>query len=143
MIAYFDNFQIELTPEQAAQGSHPGQCDADIADLLTAPGIAAQLDAIPPERIAFELQQFGAWDETELQDTDQNRARILWIACGQLNEGCDPEPEEKTVTLIASGYEFICPHCETFNRVIETAEKVTCGECGHTFAVDECIHAEG
>ncbi len=41
----------------------------------------------------------------------------------------------KSVQLIASGYEFVCPRCDTFNRVIEVTETVTCKKCYKTFEV--------
>lgn len=84
MYAYFDRFQIRLTLAQAKQGSHPGDVTADIQDLLTVPAIAKQLDAIPAHDIALELEEYGAWDESELSDDDRNRERILWIACGNI-----------------------------------------------------------
>lgn len=83
--AYFERFTLELSAEHARQGSHQGACDADISELLTLPEIASQLDSIDPAKIANELREYGAWDDAELQDADQNRARILWIACGDIN----------------------------------------------------------
>lgn len=47
----------------------------------------------------------------------------------------------KTIELIASGYEFICPNCEEFNREIEAKEVVQCKECNETFKVDCAHHA--
>jgi hypothetical protein len=84
--AQFNRFELELTRAQAEQGAHVGQCDEDIAALLKDARIAAQLDAIAPERIAAELYEWGAWDEAELADHEANRARILWIACGNVND---------------------------------------------------------
>jgi hypothetical protein len=84
MYATFNRFELKLTKAQAAQGSHPGPCDADVAELLKVPAIRKQFEKIEPEKIAAELQEYGAWDETELQDTEANKARILWIACGDI-----------------------------------------------------------
>jgi hypothetical protein len=42
----------------------------------------------------------------------------------------------KTVELIASGYEWTCPRCEDFQREIEAKAKVTCGKCNTEFATD-------
>lgn len=86
MYTTFERFEIELTKEQALSGSHPGPCDEDIAELLKVPEIAAQLDKIGDETIKAELKEYGAWDEAELADNEQNRARILWIACGNIRE---------------------------------------------------------
>lgn len=82
--AIFERFEIELTREQAERGAHPGPCDEDIADLLTDDGIKAQLDAIPAEDIRLELTEYGAWEDEELNDPAENKARILWIACGNV-----------------------------------------------------------
>ena len=42
--------ELRLTREQAATGSHPGACDADVAHLRTVPAIRRQLDHGPYER---------------------------------------------------------------------------------------------
>ena len=86
MYATFNRFGIELTKKQAKQGGHPGPCDDDIAYLLKDSGIASQLDSIPAASIHAELKEYGAWDDTELNDNAANRARILWIACGNILE---------------------------------------------------------
>jgi hypothetical protein len=35
----------------------------------------------------------------------------------------------KTVDIVASGYEWVCPHCKTLNKEIEWKEDVECGKC--------------
>ena len=80
----FNRFSLELTEEQAHTGSHQGACDEDIQYLLTLPEITAQFENIKPEDIAAELKEYGEWDEVELQDAEMNKARILWIACGDI-----------------------------------------------------------
>ena len=86
MEAYFDRFTIKLTKRQALDGSHAGQCDDDIKALLSAPVIRRQFAKINPDAIKAELKEYGAWDETELTDVEQNKARILWIACGNIRD---------------------------------------------------------
>lgn len=86
MQSYFNRFTLTITKEQARTGAHPGPCDDDIKDLLTVPAIRRQLDKLPPEAIKAELKEYGAWDEDELNDQQENRARILWIACGNVLE---------------------------------------------------------
>ena len=57
--------------------------------------------------------------------------------------------EEETVELIASGYEWTCPHCSEDSAIdvvqheIEVVDFVTCDECGRDFKVDEAYHAIG
>ena len=50
---------------------------------------------------------------------------------------------DETVELIASGYEWECPHCVTLNKEIEIPKKVKCSECGKEFEVDNADHAWG
>ena len=76
--------EIKLTADQAIQGSHPGPCDLDIAELRQDPQIAEQLAQLKPETLRDELKEYGAWDEVELADHEANLDRILWIACGDL-----------------------------------------------------------
>ena len=49
----------------------------------------------------------------------------------------------QTIELIASGYEWICPVCENFQKEIETSCKVTCKKCNRTFEVSNIHHATG
>ena len=78
--------ELQITKSQAAIGSHSGQCDGDIAYLRTIPAIRRQLGKLNPETLRRELQEYGAWDETELANHDENLARWLWIACGAITE---------------------------------------------------------
>ena len=78
--------ELTMTLEQAQSGSHPGQCDADVHALSRVPGIKAQLDTIDSALLVDELREYGAWDEAELADHDQNLQRILWLACGDILE---------------------------------------------------------
>ena len=79
-------FGLQLTYADAQHGHHPGQCDADIAELLTVPYIARQLADIPHDALADELREYGAWDNQELENHSDNLSRILWIACGDIVE---------------------------------------------------------
>ena len=78
--------ELDLTIEQISKGYHTGQCDADIAELRHHPKIASQLVLLKPKLVASELKEYGAWDDVELLDHENNLDRLLWIACGDLIE---------------------------------------------------------
>lgn len=84
MFASFNRFEIKMTRAQAESATHPGPCDSDVAHLVNLPAIRRQLDKIAPDAIAAELAEYGAWDDVELADHDQNRQRIIWIAAGNI-----------------------------------------------------------
>lgn len=86
MYAYFTRFHLEMTKYEAQSASHQGRCDDDVEYLTCTAKILRQLDKIPPEAIAAELQEYGAWDDVELSDHAQNRRRIVWIAAGNIVE---------------------------------------------------------
>ena len=79
--------ELQLTKTHAVIGSHPGPCDADVAYLRTLPAIRRTLNRLDPESVRKELKDYGAWDETELANHDENLTRLLWIACGDIQEG--------------------------------------------------------
>lgn len=79
--------ELKITKAQARAGSHQGRCDDDIAWLLKDKTIAQQMRKLDPETVKAELREYGAWDDDELGDHDQNLARLLWIACGDIAEG--------------------------------------------------------
>ena len=85
-VAMFNYFDLELTREDAESGSHPGQCDEDVAALRDLRYIRNQLDALDPEKVRRELREYGAWDDEELSDHGANLSRVLWLACGNIVE---------------------------------------------------------
>lgn len=72
--------------DDALSASHSGQCDDDVAALRRSPAIAAQVDAWDAEALRDELREYGAWDAADLADDDENRSRMLWLACGDIAE---------------------------------------------------------
>lgn len=81
--------RIELNiPEGLASiGYHSGSCDSDIAELMKLDSIKALLSGIAHQVLSDELKEFGAWNSEELANHEDNLARILWIACGDLVDG--------------------------------------------------------
>ena len=102
MWASFNRFEFRMTREDAFYVSQPG-CDASpyIDDLLRYGDkeIGAQLDKIGPDKIREELAEYGAWDDDDLSDDDENRSRIVWIAGGNIREECYSKstPEERNM----------------------------------------------
>ena len=86
MYATFNRFELRMTKAQAESASHSGLCDADVEVLVRDKSIAKQLDSIGPDRIRAELGEYGAWDEEQLADDEDNRHRIVWIAAGDIVE---------------------------------------------------------
>jgi len=84
--ALFDRFELRLTLGDALSASHSGPCDSDVAELLEKPYIVKQLDKIPDSDLAAELRSYGAWDDTELSNRQENNARIVWVAAGDIRE---------------------------------------------------------
>ena len=58
----------------------------DVAALMTVPYVAKQLNAIDPNALVSELKEYGAWDDEQLSDHEENKSRILWIAGGNIRE---------------------------------------------------------
>ena len=79
--------QLQITKAQAESASHCGQCDDDVRALSELPAIKRQLAKLSPELVAEELSEYGAWDDEELKDHDQNLQRLLWLACCDIEEG--------------------------------------------------------
>ena len=86
MYAQFEQIELNITKNQALIGYHQGQCADDIAHLRTIPAIRRQLNKLNPETVANELDRWGAWDETELKNHDENLNRLLWLACADIIE---------------------------------------------------------
>ena len=78
--------EIEMTLAQAQSATHPGPCDSDVLALSNHRKIRRQLERIDSEALRKELREYGAWDDQELANHEQNLQRILWIAAGDIVE---------------------------------------------------------
>jgi hypothetical protein len=78
--------ELDICASDADGASHPGPCDADVSALSREPYIAEQLAKIDAAELREELRGYGAWDERELTDHAMNLQRVLWLACGYIND---------------------------------------------------------
>lgn len=78
--------ELNITKNVAASCSHSGSCDNDVKIARQMNDIKKQLSKINPIDLANELQEYGAWDEIELSNHEDNLDRILWIACADISE---------------------------------------------------------
>jgi hypothetical protein len=76
--------ELEMSLAEARAASHSGSCDDDVLALSKVPHIAEQLAAIDPELLKNELREYGAWDDDEIADHEQNLQRLVWIAAGDI-----------------------------------------------------------
>lgn len=93
--ASFNRFELRLPGQCVLDCSHSGPCDNDVARWV--PRVREQVasDAFPnaptPEKIRDELEEYGTWDDKELQDEEQNWHRLVWIAAGNISDEEEPD----------------------------------------------------
>jgi hypothetical protein len=65
--------------------SHSGRCDDDVEFWVKELNFA---DGLPVEKAKRYLQEYGAWDEEELENMsdDDVAQRVLWIFCGNIKD---------------------------------------------------------
>lgn len=79
-----NSLTLQLSKEIVLCCHHQGNCDDDIeATIRNCPEVSKQLNAMDPAALARELGEYTDWDTT---DPEQNKARVLWIACGDIKE---------------------------------------------------------
>ena len=80
------NNDIRITRQDAVKCSHSGDCESDIMELLQKPYIKKQVATLDREQLKKELSEYGAWNETELNDHNQNIIRWLWLSAADIIE---------------------------------------------------------
>jgi len=78
--------ELQLTLRQAQSCAHPGDNEAAVKLLRQDPKVRRQLNKLDPKLVASELREYGAWDDNDLADHDQNLTRLLWIAAHDITE---------------------------------------------------------
>jgi hypothetical protein len=78
--------ELQMTKAQAASCSHSGSCDTDVRALSQVPAIRRQLAKIDAALLRNELSEYGAWDDEELTNHEQNLQRLLWTMANDISE---------------------------------------------------------
>lgn len=99
--ASFNRFELRLPGQCIIDCSHSGQCDQDVAYWVPRVKRQVEKDNFPnkptAEKIRTELKEYGAWDDDELNDEDQNWHRLVWLAACNVNEDDAPDCPEPLV----------------------------------------------
>ena len=81
---YFNYGDLCLPIEALHKCYHSGSCNNDVnfwVDLID-----WNDQNMSDEKIKIELSEFGAWSEEELNNIEENRKHILWIASGNYKD---------------------------------------------------------
>ena len=69
--------QLNITLKDAQMCSHAGRCDDDVQWIMeNRPKLQRQLAKIDPEDLKKELDEYGAWDDGELSNHQDNLKRL-------------------------------------------------------------------
>ena len=90
-----NSIEVRITRECARECSHQGECDEDVEGWVKQ--LRKKMNRLTPELVRACLKPYGAWDEDELADHEQNLRRLLWLAAGQVKE-------EKSCWVYFEGY---------------------------------------
>lgn len=88
MTTYLEHLgEFRLKLEDALYCSQPGT-DATpmLEETRLLPYVKRQLDKLDPKAVVRELKSTGAWEDSDLQDHEQNLLRVLWLAAGNIRE---------------------------------------------------------
>ncbi len=99
--ASFDRFSLRLPGECVADCSASGSVDDAVAYWVDRirfdeTNLLGEVQATP-DAIREELSEYGAWDDEELADDEQNRHRIVWCAACNVAEDETPDCSEPLV----------------------------------------------
>jgi len=77
---------LRITRYDAQACTHSGPCEDDVLALMEKPYIKKQLSTLHPEKLRKELKEFGAWNDDELNNHQDNLMRWVWISAGEIVE---------------------------------------------------------
>jgi len=96
--ALFNNFEMRLSGECVNACHHQGDCEADCKAWVDRVRAQIESDNFPnkptPDKIRDELSEYGAWDDEELKNDEENFIRLIWCAAGNIAEESEPDCSE-------------------------------------------------
>lgn len=77
---------LKLTTSDAQKCSHSGQCDDDVKEVMKKKYVSNQLKQLDAKKLEKELREYGAWDDEQLKNHEENLMRWVWISAGDILE---------------------------------------------------------
>ena len=107
--AVANRFEVRIPGQAVLDIFHPGDAEADVKNWVDAVKSQVEKDGFysspSDEAIRAELKEYGSWDDTELQDTDQNWVRLVWVlACNIADEETPDCSEPIKQTTVPEGW---------------------------------------
>ena len=78
--------ELQIPIELAETAHHSGACDDDVLAISKDEWVRDFTTAWNPDIVVNVLREYGAWEDEELKDRQQNIQRMLWIACCDIAE---------------------------------------------------------
>jgi hypothetical protein len=75
---------LNITKAVAKECSRSGDNETSVNYYMSLPKYKKQLSKIDKEELINELTDYGAWDDDELQNHNNNLQRIFWLSCGNI-----------------------------------------------------------
>ena len=84
--ASLNYFDLYFTRQDVDSMPLSGACDDTVKAIAKKPYIVRQFATIDNSKLISELSSYGAWDDIELQDKQDNIERIVWLSCSDITE---------------------------------------------------------
>ena len=78
--------ELNITFNNAKKTFHSGDCEPEVIELANKQSIKQQTKLIDKNVLITVLKEYGAWNQDELQNHQQNIIRLLWIAASDIAE---------------------------------------------------------
>jgi hypothetical protein len=75
---------LNITKAVAEECSKSGNNEYSVDYYTSLPYYKKQLDKIDKQELIDELNDYGVWEDEELEDHNQNLKRIFWLKCGDI-----------------------------------------------------------
>jgi len=77
---------LNITKAVANECSRSGDNEYSVNYYMNLPKYRKQLLKLDKEQVRNELNEYGAWEDDELENHEDNLQRLFWLACGNISD---------------------------------------------------------
>lgn len=82
----YNSIVLRLTRNDIFRLPLHGECEPAVLEILERPYIKKQVAKFDAIELKKELSEYGAWDDSELSNHEQNIIRWIWISALNIRE---------------------------------------------------------